>query len=568
MDSVVYDMANSSKEQPSIFVAKQWVNLLDEQNGSYGGGQSILSTSAISNSSKYANWMESYIHIPILMTLTSTLTDGTALQAATDGGDFAYGLKSNVANLIDSVSVEINNTQVVQMSKMIGVYNNFKLLTSLTWNDVHGGLCSSYGFFPDNAKSLAFVDSSTASESGFGVSNNVNGLAFPVATQKNVLDIANEGLLRRQQHDKYRPDAVTSSTTSAVTYGDLLSEANAKALYKSYVSTRQNGGGSLMGGKAIHQTSIMGVVPLRNLHSLFQNLPLTKGTYIRLVMQIANSSCTFTIASDKYSDATVSNPLNGVFPAVLASTLTGSGGAILPDDTYVLSVAVGNKGLESAQAGAPDGTLATGISLSVPTYVFQSVYESQYISSSVKKVVYSDVYQYTINNVSSNSNVNQIITSGLAGAEEFVMVPYFNKSAAGNCASFDDLGSPFSSTGCGTLGSPLAHINNFQISHAGANVFYSTLKYGWENFLEHFYGINSVGAGLMNGVGGSLYNQTTWELSPVFVGRLDRALPIERDIPKSIGVQFTNLSSRTCNYLIFISYRQEIMIDVLTGSKI
>ena len=148
------------------------------------------------------------------------------------------------------------------------------------------------------------------------------------------------------------------------------------------------------------------------------------------------------------------------------------------------------------------------------------------------------------------------------------MVPYFNKSAAGNCASFDDLGSPFSSTGCGTLGSPLAHINNFQISHAGANVFYSTLKYRWENFLEHFYGVNSVGAGLMNGVGGSLYNQSTWELSPVFFGRLDRALPIERDIPKSIGVQFTNLSSRTCNYLIFISYRQEIMIDVLTGSKI
>jgi hypothetical protein len=143
MDSVVYDMANFSKEQPSIFVAKQWVNLLDEQNSSYGGGQSILSTSAISNSSKYANWMESYIHIPILMTLTSTLTDATALQTATNGGDFAYGLKSNVANLIDSVSVEINNSQVVQMSKMIGVYNNFKLLTSLNWNDVHGGLCSS-----------------------------------------------------------------------------------------------------------------------------------------------------------------------------------------------------------------------------------------------------------------------------------------------------------------------------------------------------------------------------------------------------------------------------------------
>ena len=118
------------------------------------------------------------------------------------------------------------------------------------------------------------------------------------------------------------------------------------------------------------------------------------------------------------------------------------------------------------------------------------------------------------------------------------------------------------------MGSPLAHVNNLHISHAGANIFYQTIKYSHEVFLEHIYGTNSVNAGLVNGVGGNLYNQTTWDLSPVYYAKMDRGLTIERDIPKSISVQFTNLSSRTCNYLIFVAYRQEFMLDILTGSKV
>jgi hypothetical protein len=57
-------------------------------------------------------------------------------------------------------------------------------------------------------------------------------------------------------------------------------------------------------------------------------------------------------------------------------------------------------------------------------------------------------------------------------------------------------------------------------------------------------------------------------MSPVYYAKLDRALPIEKDIPKSLSLQFTNLSARTCSYLVFITYQQEIMIDILTGSKI
>ena len=96
----------------------------------------------------------------------------------------------------------------------------------------------------------------------------------------------------------------------------------------------------------------------------------------------------------------------------------------------------------------------------------------------------------------------------------------------------------------------------------------------WDNYqsylayLEHFYGVNSINAGLIDGVGGSLYDQTTWDMSPVYYAKLDRALPIEKDIPKSLSLQFTNLSARTCSYLVFITYQQEIMIDILTGSKI
>ena len=41
-DTLVYDMASMSEGSPNIFVKKDWLNILDNQNGNYQGNQCVI----------------------------------------------------------------------------------------------------------------------------------------------------------------------------------------------------------------------------------------------------------------------------------------------------------------------------------------------------------------------------------------------------------------------------------------------------------------------------------------------------------------------------------------------
>ena len=43
-DQLVYDLAQQTEASPSIFVKKDWLSLLDNQNGQYNGNQSVIDT--------------------------------------------------------------------------------------------------------------------------------------------------------------------------------------------------------------------------------------------------------------------------------------------------------------------------------------------------------------------------------------------------------------------------------------------------------------------------------------------------------------------------------------------
>ena len=43
-DQLVYDLAQQTEASPSIFVKKDWLSLLDNQNGQYNSNQSVIDT--------------------------------------------------------------------------------------------------------------------------------------------------------------------------------------------------------------------------------------------------------------------------------------------------------------------------------------------------------------------------------------------------------------------------------------------------------------------------------------------------------------------------------------------
>ena len=50
-DKLVFDLAMESDSSPSVFVRKDWLNILDNQNGNYNSNSSVIETSSLSNSS-------------------------------------------------------------------------------------------------------------------------------------------------------------------------------------------------------------------------------------------------------------------------------------------------------------------------------------------------------------------------------------------------------------------------------------------------------------------------------------------------------------------------------------
>ncbi len=70
-DTLVYDMSSMSEGTPSIFVKKDWLNILDNQNGNYAGNQSVIDTSQLANSNKYRNYREAYLAVPMVLTASN-----------------------------------------------------------------------------------------------------------------------------------------------------------------------------------------------------------------------------------------------------------------------------------------------------------------------------------------------------------------------------------------------------------------------------------------------------------------------------------------------------------------
>ena len=89
-DTLVYDMSSMTEGTPQIFVKKDWLNILDNQNGSYSGNQSVIDTSQLANSNKYMNYREAYLSVPLLLTATSAtlhLTDAWKPATAATSAD-------------------------------------------------------------------------------------------------------------------------------------------------------------------------------------------------------------------------------------------------------------------------------------------------------------------------------------------------------------------------------------------------------------------------------------------------------------------------------------------------
>lgn len=626
-DKLVFDLANEVDDAPNVFVRKDWVNFQDNQNGNYNSNQSVIDTSQISNSNKWVNYREGYLAIP----LTMVLTNGS-INAATNGSfapassikscDFALGLKNWFGTIIHSMTVDYNGSTAIQQTPFINMWNSFKLMTTLSWQDV-ASAGSVMGFYPDEADTFTFQ--TTESSAGRGVCNNTNmrppvnvlgvrlgkyidGDQTVLTSSKNVANsyksgLGNEGFLRRQCYVNYDPAGSVGQGVTA--FSDLFSVNSCTSMYKSYISVKQSGVNN--GASGVYVNSIMAFVHLKHIHSFFNNIPLIKGAFFKITLNLNNCSTSFSIAADNEASVAavaagamtvtaVQNNIGGVNPLMIASReitkigVSSTTGGIARTDyynggyplgstagavTYIASISVGKTCLNSTQVqvggNATSGNLANSIQMYVPTYSFNSVFEQAYISSPIKKIVYEDLYQYQINNIDAGTGqINNLVTNGIANMKSVLILPFYSVSEATNLAlaGVPVYQSPYDPAGTGPT-SPLALLTNFNVVVSGQNMIYNTERYGFEQFIQQTYGCNSINGGMTDGLTSGLIDMKSWELGYCYyyvdVGRM---LPVEKSVPKSVQIIGQNACGKKLDLMVFISHEAEVSFDCLSGAKL
>lgn len=627
-DKLVFDLANEVEDVPNVFVRKDWISILDNQNSQYGSNQSVIDTSQLSNSNKYMAYREGYLAVPLLLALTNSTagagaaTNGSFTPATvTKSADFSIGLKNWFGSIIHSLTLDFNGTTVIQQTPFINMWNAFKLMTSLSWQDVDS-LGPTMGFYPDDALSFTYQSGDTAS--GKGVCNNTNmsppynvlgvklgkyiaGTQAKLASTANVANsyksgLGNEGFLRRQNYVNYDTAGVVGS---GQTFANLFTTTSCDNMWKSYISRKTNGVDNGVSG--VYVNSIMAFIHLKHIHSFFENIPLIKGAFMKLTLNLNNCSTNLSVAQDTETEATITvtpgamtvtsvqNAVGGINPLMIASRdvqsigIASTTGGVARMDyyngsyclgstagavTYIASISVGSTCLNSTQnsaaGGTITGTLAKNIYLYVPAYSFNSVFEQAYISSPIKKIIYEDVYQYQVTNVSSGQQINNLLTNGIANLRSVLLLPFYSASDSNHlCATGVPVyQSPYDPAGCGCT-SPLALLSNFNIVVSGQNAIYNTERYGFEQFINQTYGANAINAGMTSGLNSSLINQQSWELEYCYYYvDVSRMLPVEQQVPKSVQVIGQNSSTRALDLWCFLSYGCEISLDILSGSRL
>lgn len=566
-DTLVYDMASASEGSANIFVKKDWLNILDNQNGNYRGNQSVIDTSQLANSNKYMNYREAYLAVPMVLTMTGVPLTGPATAATSM--DYAMGLKNWFGSIIHSFTLDLGGTTIIQQTPYCGLWNTFKLMTSLSWGDVHT-IGSSIGFYPDDALAVSF--SAAAAADGIGTCNNNNWQAFPVVQGAfNSYNVGNEGFLRRQQFINYDPDGLTAVGSAA--FSTLLTGAACNNLYKSYISSKINPAVAGTNAGSI-QTSIMAIIQLKHIHSFFQNVPLLKGVFMKATLNLNQPQVELTVgAGPVLSVVSTNSPLGGVVPVMVASARAANGSVGLVNggaggNSVYVSLFVGNSCYWTTQTaqGAPANTNFTqSINLYVPAYTFNPVYEQAYLSSPVKRIVYTDIYQYIVQNVAAGGTFNNLITNGIAGIKSVLVLPYFTAAANGGTAPIQSV---FDPAGAGPT-SPLCLLNNFNVVVSGQNMIYNTERYGYEQFMNQLMGCSSVNAGLTDGLTSGFISQLAFDTEYCYHWvNCSRMLPVEEPVPKSVSIIGQNQSAKAIDLYVFIEYGVEISVDVLSGARV
>lgn len=614
-DQLLFESSNDSQITSEPFISRQVVYVIDQNNGNYSG-QIQLDTSSLSNSGKYGSYSEAYLQCPLVLTLRGNATG--AVNPFNVDAPFAVGLKNGFHHLIHSVSVEYNNTNVVQLTPYTNFEVSYKMMTSFSKDDVKK-IGPTIGFYPDSSTSYDYVATGALGANvrkGKGVLNNRNATtltatttttlaspggiaagAFPVQAiaaggpilladitpTSNTSGVAgpvttwadyqvtkpNEGFIARQE---------TTSFQFAAPSSDFMSEASGGSVGKDYYERPRPPAPAPDTGTD-HFWYILATIRLKDMHDFFDKMPLVKGAYLRFIINV--NTCRHTLSFVKagntvnMSQSSATITASGSSPILVASGEANQGMAPImtsilgvANGTYTADVAldIGRSSLNTQKTGYPWGSQTR---LYVPIYTMNPVSEEQYLSlNRTKKIVYRDIYQYRTD-VDANLTFNALLTNGIPNPKTVICIPFIrgtaNSLGAGaNAIPTDPFLSPFASEPATT--SPLIAFKDFNIQLAGVNMFVQNELYDFEQFQNELSSQNAINGGLVDGLTSGLISKTDFQhMYRYYICDVSRRLAAEDAVPKSVQIIGKSECALPISIFTFIEYERTVTISLETG---
>jgi hypothetical protein len=354
------------------------------------------------------------------------------------------------------------------------------------------------------------------------------------------------------------------------------------------------------------------VIRLKDIADFFQKCPLLKGSTMRIYLNTNQVYFTVSAASPLINGtvstvagvagastsqsqtgclALTSTPIilggGGTNPVMVSSVDLGQGAAGLVPPSAVTpaaaeSVKIGlsivRTQFTSGQFTSTVAAPVTSVRLYAPAYTMSPIAEQRYLSlTPTKKIVYNDLFQYSFTGVTSGQTFSFLVTNGIPNIRGILVIPLLPKGSNGVASTYAttapiagttvaSLLSPFSTTG-GTP-DPIS-ISNFQIQISGKNLFINNLQYDYETFYEQLVSSNQLNGSLTTSLSSGLIGFTEFEnLYRYYYGNASRSIPSEDGVAKAVQVSGVNNSPQTIDFMVFIEFERQVVVDVRTGARV
>jgi hypothetical protein len=336
-DNVSYEWSKSlesSKVAEKPYLKKELLYVINQGGNDFSSNQVNFETTSLSNNGKFCDYRNGFISIPLVCSVKQNATAAGAAVKDMSAFEQLISFKSSNVNMIHSLSIDYNNTNVVQHNPNINALMVFNQHTTLGLNDIE--INKHTGYYKHNSDKWKYV-------LGKGLINNTS------ADYESVF---------YKQADK---SAILSSVDMQKKGENVFetSGANDEVQYYYYDC----------------------IIRLKDI-PFFQKMPFVNGANLKI-----------NIILNQF-DMTITRGAAGVVTAV-SSTMKGNTCPIIRNEKELTADHIETISLKVVKNGAGNHN-KTQCRLYVPTYTMNKVFEDTYYALKQKKVVYEDCYTQVI----------------------------------------------------------------------------------------------------------------------------------------------------------------------------